>query len=175
MKKTTILLLSALMVLSCTGNKTNESSDSTDSVAVSSADTVTVEEEVNTPAAEDVIKEQIEANYNAALKAGNMDASIKKYCSAAFISAYDKYNKSIEGEIGDIDYDIWLQAQDEDKPSATVEKVSMIDDSKAEVKVKITNFGENTSITLIVVKENDEWKIDDFINSSGKIRKILEK
>lgn len=175
MKKTTILLLSALMVLSCADNKTNENSDSTDSVAVCSADTIAVIEDVNTPALEDVIKEQIEANYNAALKAGNMDASIKKYCSATFISAYDKYNKSIEGEISDIDYDIWLQAQDEDNPSAKIEKVSMIDSDNAEVKVKITNFGENTSITLIVVKENDSWKIDDFINSSGKVRKIMEK
>lgn len=174
MKKITLLTLCVVMIMSCAGNKTQENVEPTDSVVVATDTVVAPVEEVKAPSAEELITEQISTNYNAALKAGNEASSIKKYCSSAFISTYNKYQKAIEGEIGDIDYDIWLQAQDAIKPSAEVIEVSMNGDSKAEVNLGLTNAGTKSAITLVVVKDGDLWKIDDFVNAGQSVIKIMK-
>lgn len=177
MKKIALSVLCAVMMMSCAGNKTQEKAEPTDSVVAvtdSVATPAAEEEEEKAPSAEEIITEQINANYNAALKADNEESSIKKYCSAAFISTYNKYQKAIEGEMGDIDYDLWLQAQDSSKPSAEVTGVTMKGEDNAEVKIGLKNFGTKTALTLKVVKEGDSWKIDDFVNAGTSVIKVMK-
>lgn len=174
MKKITLPLLCAMMMLSCSGNKTQENVESLDSTVAATDSVAIPAEEEKTPHVEDIIAEQITSNYNAALKAGNEESSVKQYCSAAFITTYQKYQKAIEGEIGDIDYDLWLQAQDAVKPSAKVESITMKGENKAEVDVTISNAGTNTMISLVVVKDGEAWKIDDFVNAGQSVAKIMK-
>lgn len=177
MKKFILPILCAMMIMSCTGNKTQENTEEVkvaDSTVVANDTVAAPVEEVKAPSVEEIVKEQISANYNAALKAGNEASSIKKYCTPAFINTYNKYQKAIEGEIGDIDYDLWLQAQDAIKPSAEVLEVTMKGDSKAEVDLGLTNAGTKSMITVIAVKDGDSWKIDDFVNAGQSVAKIMK-
>lgn len=72
-----------------------------------------------------------------------------------------------EGELGYIDYNHWIQAQDYEKPSMTIESVEMISDTKAISKIKVMPFSnsapENVKVTLKYERNN--WYIDDFSSS----------
>lgn len=153
----------------CEANIDEEISEIEDQIDSEITEVVETESSV-----ENVITEQITANYNAALKADNEESSIKKYCSAAFISTYNRYQEAIEGEIGDIDYDLWLQAQDAIKPSAEVIEVTMKGDSKAEVDLGLTNAGTKSALTVVVIKDGESWKIDDFVNAGQSVVKIMK-
>ena len=78
-----------------------------------------------------------------------------------------------DGEIGYIDSDHWIQGQDSENPSMTVQSVE-ISDLRAIAKVKIYNFGYSTDVELVLIKERGDWYIDDFIGMYGSEKEGLK-
>lgn len=72
------------------------------------------------------------------------------------------------GEIGFHDYDHWIQAQDWDNLSYTIDSTKQVSDTKAQVWITISNFNnKKTPLQLSMVKENGVWKIADFITGEN--------
>jgi len=82
-----------------------------------------------------------------------------------------------EGEIGFIDYDHWLQAQDCFNPSMTVLSAEMLSETKASVKIRIKpdSFSdEQLDVELVLIHERGDWYIDDFIGIDGSEKQGLK-
>lgn len=82
-----------------------------------------------------------------------------------------------EGEIGFIDYDHWIQAQDDDNPSMTVLSAEILSETKASVKIKIkpSSFSdEQSDVELVLIHERGDWYIDDFIGIGGSEKQGLK-
>ena len=89
-----------------------------------------------------------------------------KFLSSGFLqldSIVHEIDKSYPGELGFRDYDHWIQAQDWENLSYTIDSTEQVSDTRAEVWMTIFNFGTKTPLQLSMVKENGVWKIDDFI------------
>ena len=89
-----------------------------------------------------------------------------KFLSSAFLqldTIVNEIDKSHPGELGFRDYDHWIQAQDWENLSYTIDSTEQVSDTKAEVWITISNFDTKTPLQLSMVKENGVWKIGDFI------------
>jgi len=108
------------------------------------------------------------------------DDIFNKYCLDPDAYLTTKFRKDIEayqdkcddeGYIG-IEYNWWSQGQDEKNPKAQVGKATIVDKNKATVEVRVDPFGDNMAkdghdVVLVVIKEDGEWKVDDFIDKNG--------
>lgn len=72
----------------------------------------------------------------------------------------------------ELDGDPFVDAQDWDIPSF---KVNVVDKgpAKAEATVEFSNGGQDTSVTLLLVKINNAWLIDNIVWTEGSMREIL--
>jgi len=72
----------------------------------------------------------------------------------------------------ELDGDPFVDAQDWDIPSF---KVDVVDKgpTKAEATVEFLNGGQQTSVTLLLVKLNNAWRIDNIVWQEGSVREIL--
>jgi len=89
-----------------------------------------------------------------------------KFLSSAFLrldTIVNEIDKSYPGELGFRDYDHWIQAQDWENLSYSIDSTEQVSDTKAEVWITISNFDTKTPLQLSMVKENGVWKIGDFI------------
>ncbi len=100
---------------------------------------------------------------------------IALYCSEEFKKLWDQTTE-LELETGYIclDYDVWTNAQDADKPTMRIESIEIIDREHATVKVVINDFGEDRANSLSLVKENNEWRIDNFIRDDSNVKDELK-
>ena len=73
-----------------------------------------------------------------------------------------------------LDGDPFVDAQDWDIPSFTIE-VTDKGPNNAEAEIQFENGGSPTNVTLILVKLNGAWKVDDFVGLDGSLREILAK
>lgn len=108
---------------------------------------------------------------------GNAALLDQKYLSTGFKNAIRRANQKSEaiGDIGPIDYDHWVQAQDYDRPTFRVDDEILIDGNKASTLVFITNFGIETTLVIHLFKERGNWFIYDFINMENvSERKVIE-
>ncbi len=73
------------------------------------------------------------------------------------------------------DCDHWLQAQDYEKPSMTIDAVEMISDTEAIAKIKIRAFYNYAPVNVKVTLkyERGNWFIDDFGGEKEGIRDYL--
>lgn len=75
-----------------------------------------------------------------------------------------------EEELGPIDYDFWFMTQEDMNPSISVQYANLNDFRHGEVCISLIDNGEAyNEMTLKMVKENDEWKIDDFVTGEGDL------
>jgi|GEM_PF-111108 len=73
-------------------------------------------------------------------------------------------NKDL-GEIDLLDHDHWIQGQDWDEDlDVRINDVQMEDSQHALVSISITNCGVITDLSLAMIRQNNKWYIDDFIN-----------
>lgn len=82
-----------------------------------------------------------------------------------------------EGEIGFIDYNHWIQAQDDNNPSMMVLSAEILSEAKASVKIKIkpNSFSdEQSDVELVLIYERGDWYIDDFIGIEGSEKQGLK-
>jgi hypothetical protein len=72
----------------------------------------------------------------------------------------------------ELDGDPFVDAQDWDIPSFTVD-VADKGPTKAEATVHFANGGQENSVTLLLVKLNNAWRIDNIVWTEGSVREIL--
>lgn len=96
---------------------------------------------------------------------------IALYCTEEF-----KYlwNQTAEEEANSgyicLDYDVWTNAQDADKPTMRIESIEILDNKHAKANIVINDFGTDSANQLILVKEKNEWRIDDFIREDFSVK-----
>ncbi len=74
-----------------------------------------------------------------------------------------------DGEVGRIDYDPYINAQDYELSDLVVSD-SKVDGDHATIDVSFTNFDYRVNLTYALVKESDGWKVDDVksLDASGE-------
>ncbi len=96
---------------------------------------------------------------------------IALYCSEEFKKLW---NQTAEAEVTSgyicLDYDVWTNAQDADKPTMRIESIEILDNKHAKANIVINDFGMDSANQLILVKEKNEWRIDDFIREDFSVK-----
>lgn len=103
-------------------------------------------------------------DYGAVVQGKNRQI-LDKYFNKNLADLIWKDETTNNGELGVIDFDIFYNAQDSEIKSFAVGSPKITGD-KATVPVTFTNFGEKKSLTYLLVKEKEAWKISD-INYGG--------
>lgn len=99
---------------------------------------------------------------------GGQKEAFGKYASAGLLNLLAKVDEAItKGEVEPMIYgwdcDPWIMAQDCNQPKARIVKVRGLKDTNCLVDVVISD-GEDRDLTLKLVKENNRWKVDDFVS-----------
>jgi hypothetical protein len=68
------------------------------------------------------------------------------------------------GEMGFIDADYWIMAQDWNELSISDVEVLSLTPIEASVQFNLHNFGDSKPVALRLLMEDGEWKIDDFLD-----------
>ena len=90
------------------------------------------------------------------------DHPFDRYFSRGLLKAYDEVVEGAQGDFEyDIDFDVFLDAQDQD--TVTNIKTSLTPDGadKATVDVTFTAFGEDKAMTYSFLNTPEGWKIDN--------------
>lgn len=77
------------------------------------------------------------------------------------------------GEMGATDWDLWIDAQDWDRDLALLDVRKCHSPSRKDVWVEasLQNCGDTMRVVLAMVKEDNQWRIDDFLSpSDGSLR-----
>lgn len=104
----------------------------------------------------------------------------RQYCTDSFIELNRRVTKLCNAtqDIGPMDADRWVMAQDYEDVSFKVEAAEMTADKAALVDITITSLGQSHPGRILVMHEHGMWKIDDFyFNYNGKWiseRKMME-
>lgn len=125
------------------------------------ADTETV---VESPAFEEV-KKQVNAIYKevfSLLGTNDYYSLESKYCSDEFWTLLKECRLLEDEENLVIDWDLFLQAQDWDKPKMEILSLEPGEKGTVTVNMVLKDLGEERDCRLVMIKENGEWRIDDF-------------
>ncbi|MCR4965130.1 MAG: YbjP/YqhG family protein [Bacteroidales bacterium] len=159
MKKILSIFVILALLMSCNNNQ--KSTDNQNVESDQTASELTAQETVKQ------IYDEVFSLYNQHPSSEiNYDEVNRKYMSQHYLkvdSIVEVIDSKHPYEVGCLDYDHWIMAQDWGNLSYAVESVEEISDTEARVSIIITNFNEKTPLTLLMVKEGDEWKIEDFI------------
>lgn len=85
-----------------------------------------------------------------------------KYCSDEFWTLLKECRLLEDEDNLLIDWDLFLQAQDWDKPEMEITGIEAGEKGAVTVNMVLKDLGEERDSRLVMVKENGEWKIDDF-------------
>lgn len=94
-------------------------------------------------------------------------ARVDKYFTKPLADLIWNDAKTSEGQIGAIDFDPLYNAQDVEKKNFAVGKADLKDDTGT-VPVTFSNFGTKQTVTFVMKRINDAWKIDDIRYSGGE-------
>lgn len=108
--------------------------------------------------------------------ANNIGSPFEKYCTTEWNELVKAEYEGLQrsgGDIGVLDFDLWICGQDWMDDLALVEAKEKKVCSKDSVWVtaRVRNFANENDITLVMKRENGEWKVDDFQYSDGKSMK----
>lgn len=113
---------------------------------------------------EEIIKKRVNFIYNEAPDSHDFNSL---YLSKEL---YDLFLKDEEitnnGDIGFIDYDIWSQSQGGNgNPLFIVKSAEIISENKAtaQINIKYSESSESKDVKLVLIREGNDWVIDDFI------------
>ena len=172
MKQFVLLLALALVIGGCR----NQPQDS---------ENATAETVVNQESDAEAVKQRVQEIYNEVFKEYNLEDSLRNldqlegpgasarrgefcrnYCSQEWyglvsqIADIDSMYHS--GELGFWEADYWSMGQDWHQLSISDVEVLSVTPSQAAVKFNLHNLDSVKPVALLLVKENDMWKIDDF-------------
>ena len=177
MKKLCILCC-ALLLLAC-GNKQKEGADadgtrnenecSADSISHSNLEKDMVDEIVRVRVTN--IYDKIFGWYlTHADSVGIVSFNTDEYLSEDYMKLYRKVmeqDSELKGEIGFFDGDHWIQGQDWGSDlNMQIEHIEIVDSNHARCKVRIHNGGSDTPLILSIVRQKENWYIDDFIDQT---------
>ena len=174
MMKHFVLLLTLALVI---GGCRNQSQDS-EKVA---AETTVANQETD---AEDV-KQRVQEIYSEVFKEYNLEDSLRNLDQLEGLGAYarsgefcrnycsQEWNGLVsqiaeidsmyhDGELGFWEADYWIMGQDWHQLSISDVEVLSVTPSQAAVNFNLHNLDNVKPVVLLLVKENDTWKIDDF-------------
>ena len=101
----------------------------------------------------------------------NSDQFNKDYCSKEWNLLLAKVNEidsmNHEGELGFWEFDYWIMGQDWHNLSISDIEVQNVTENEATVQLKLHNFDTVQSVSLLLVKEDGSWKIDNFQQTKG--------
>lgn len=91
----------------------------------------------------------------------NMD-----FCSKEWNLLFAKINEidsmNHDGELGFWEFDYWIMGQDWHNLSISDVNVLNVEQNEATVQLKLHNLDAVKTVTLLLVKEDGSWKIDNF-------------
>ena len=73
-----------------------------------------------------------------------------------------------EDEVGPIDFDPYIDAQDYDTVSMTIDSLET-DGDKAHAKLTVINFGQPAHLELVLVNTATGWMVDDIARTDGEM------
>jgi len=101
----------------------------------------------------------------------------RKFMSSAYLdvdAVIDSIDRLYPAEIGFHEYDHWIQAQDWDKDLSCSVDSLINENGDNSVWITITNCGTKKPLEVKLVKENDQWKIDDFVSDGISERQQMQ-
>lgn len=110
-------------------------------------------------------KALLEALYAGYMPPNDFPASQRDMQSDRLNALFDKDAEEANGDIGRIDFDVYVNGQDYEVTKLVVDEPYFLG-GKAAVQVTFENFGVPQNLGFILVNENGGWKID---NVFGKI------
>ena len=133
----------------------------------------------------EVVRQRVQEIYSEVFKEYNLEDSLRNldqleglgayarrgefcrnYCSQEWnrlVSQIDEIDSLYHvGELGFWEADYWIMGQDWHQLSISDVEVLSVTPSQATVKFNLHNLDNVKPIVLLLVKENDTWKIDDF-------------
>ena len=177
MRKVILLMALALAICGCHGQ------------AVKSEKAVE-ETTVNQMSDADAVAQRVQEIYGAVFKVYNEEDSLRNldiqmendswksrdkfnndFCSKEWNTLLAKVDEIDSlyhsGELGFWEADYWIMGQDWHNLSISDVKVVSVDEEKAVVEFQLHNFDSAQAMRVVMVKEDDIWKIDTFIEQSG--------
>ena len=142
---------------------------------------------VNQTSDADAVAQRVQEIYAAVFKVYNEEDSLRNldiemefdswksrdkfnndFCSKEWNALLAKVNEIDSlyhsGEMGFWEADYWIMGQDWHELSISDLEVMAVTPSEAAVQIKLHNCGSVSPIALMLVKEDDIWKIDNFLN-----------
>ncbi len=150
-----ILTIASLLTLSSCGNKKANKS--------SSNDTETLAEQTPEQALENIYSKVVEdySDENKGTDISNLDEFVTDDYKALQKQTNEKADK--QGEMGPIDWDVWINAQDcQGLKLLGMRKVKDADGGVI-MMVTLQNCGEENDVYVKMTKHNGNWLIDDFL------------
>jgi len=162
MKRIIWILMAFVMMVQCTNHP--KTSDNQDAVTDNEGKTTSPTEAVTQ------IYGEVFDTYEQAQSSESVITSTafdQKYMSSAYLAMdaiIDSIDRLYPAEIGFHEYDHWIQAQDWDTDLSYSVDSLVEENGMTSVWITITNCGTKKPLEVRLVKENDQWKIDDFIS-----------
>ncbi len=102
-----------------------------------------------------------------------------RYLSSSYLALKKQVEKkdsgdAEEGMIGFFDSDHWVCGQDFSDLSFSVKSVKATGKNQCLAEVEIKNCGAVVNLTLVLVEEKGEWKIDDFVTDGSSEKESMK-
>ena len=85
---------------------------------------------------------------------------------AALFAAYDRWQHRHDDEVGSIDFDWWINAQDWELSGVSVTEAANGPNART-VTARWTNSGRTDSSRFLFVRIGGRWYLDDAVNGTG--------
>lgn len=119
---------------------------------------------------EDVLLRRVDAIYEDVASRPYADEELSaEYCSKDWNATEDLVrckDEALSGELGFFDSAYWIQGQDYADVNIRDLQIESIAKSRAEVRFILNNLGDDTPMRLVLIKEDGQWRIDNFITLS---------
>lgn len=97
----------------------------------------------------------------------------KQIYSKSLLRLMARDAKLAGGEVGYLNGDPLCDCQDYESFRADIGITEKL--GGAEAKIDFSNFGREVHLTLVLIRENNAWRVDDVLTGDESLRKGLEK
>jgi len=170
MKKITLLFCAALTLTCCTPRQETPEEQTVNEMETTTAPNA--QESI-----QQILDEVMEAYNTLPAEKISSEAFDQKFMSKQYLqldSIIQHIDSKFPGEIGFREYDHWVQGQDWEDLSYSIDSVKQTSATEAHVWINLHNF-KDMPMEIKLVKENDTWKIEDLIaNGQSEVEMMRE-